>query len=73
MKAIIYKQPNGVAAIIWPTQEAMDAFGIDAIARKDVPAGRPYKIIDAADVPTDRSKRAAWTVSDDILTDGVGA
>lgn len=30
------------------------------VAAKDVPAGKPYKIIDAADVPTDRTFRNAW-------------
>ena len=28
--------------------------------KKDVPAGVPYLIVDAADVPTDRSFRDAW-------------
>jgi hypothetical protein len=30
------------------------------IAAKDVPAGKPFKIVDAADIPTDRTFRAAW-------------
>ena len=72
-QVIIYKQDSGVVAIIRPTQEALALYGIEAIAQKDVPAGKPYKIIDAADVPTDRSQRNAWTVADADLTDGVGA
>lgn len=72
-QAIIYKQDSGVVAIIRPTEEALALYGIEAIAAKDVPAGKPYKIIDAADVPTDRSQRNAWTVDDADLTDGVGA
>lgn len=43
------------------------------VAAKDVPAGKPYKIVSEADVPSDRSQRAAWTVDDADLTDGVGA
>lgn len=70
---IIYKQDSGVVAIIRPTKEALALYGIKAIAQKDVPAGKPYKIIDAAYVPTDRSQRNAWTVDDADLTDGVGA
>lgn len=70
---IIYKQDTGVVAIIRPTEEALAVYGIDAIAQKDVPTGKPYKIVDVSEIPTDRSKRAAWTVSADILTDGVGA
>jgi hypothetical protein len=48
-------------------------FTLEEIAAKDVPTGRPYKIVDAADVPTDRSARYAWTVDEADLTDGVGA
>ena len=70
---IIYKQDNGVVAIIRPTQEALALYGIEAIAAKDVPTGKPYKIIDASEIPADRSQRNAWTVDDVDLTDGVGA
>lgn len=72
-KVIIYKQESGVVAVIHPTEEAARLFGINAIAKKDVPAGKPYKIIDVADLPTDRSQRDAWTVDEADLTDGVGA
>lgn len=72
MQVIIYRQDNGVVAIVRPTQEALDAYGIEAVAIKDVPAGRPFKIVDAADIPDDRTFRAAWTVKETDLTDGVG-
>ena len=71
-QVIIYKQDNGVAAIVVPSQEALDAHGIMAIAIKDVPAGKPFKIVDASDILSDRSDRDAWTVDDVDLTDGVG-
>jgi hypothetical protein len=72
-QVIIYNQDNGVVAIIRPTEEAIALYGIEAIAAKDVPAGKPYKIVDASEIPTDRSQRNAWTVDDADLTDGVGA
>ena len=72
-KRIIYQTDDGGVAVIIPAPEAVAMLGIDAIAQKDVPTGKPYKIVDASEIPTDRSKRAAWTVSADILTDGVGA
>ena len=72
-QVILYKQDNGIAAIVRPTAEALALYGIEAIAAKDVPAGKPYKIIDASELPTDRSQRNAWTVDDAALTDGVGA
>jgi hypothetical protein len=34
---------------------------------------RPYKIVDVADIPTDRQWRNEWTVDAADLTDGVGA
>jgi hypothetical protein len=72
MNRIIYNQDNGVVAVISPTPEALELYGIQAIAIKDVPAGKPFKIIDAADIPSDRSERDAWTVDEADLTDGVG-
>ena len=73
MQAIIYKQDNGRLAIVYPVPEYVDKYGIEVIAAKDVPAGKPYKIIDSADIPTDRTYRNAWTVDEADLTDGVGA
>lgn len=70
---IIYQTDDGGVAVIIPAPEAVSLYGIDAIAKKDVPTGKPYKIVDVSEIPTDRSQRAAWTVSTDILTDGVGA
>lgn len=72
-QVIIYKQANGALAVVYPTAEALASLDINAIAQKDVPAGKPYKIIDASEVPTDRAQRNAWTVDDADLTDGVGA
>jgi hypothetical protein len=72
MNRIIYNQDNGVVAVIIPTPEALEQHGIQAIAIKDVPAGKPFKIVDAADIPSDRSDRDAWTVDEADLTDGVG-
>lgn len=72
-QVIIYKQDNGVVSIVRPTEEAIALYGIDAIAAKDVPAGKPYKIVNASEIPSDRSQRNAWTVDEADLTDGVGA
>ena len=55
---IIYAQENGVAAIIIPV--ATSELTIEEMARKDVPAGVPYKIIDITDIPEDRTFRNAW-------------
>lgn len=53
-KLIIYPNDNGGIAILVPT-ESVDG------AMKDIPSGKPYLIVDAADIPTDREFRNAWT------------
>ena len=68
---IIYKTDEGGVAVIIPAPEC--PLSIEEIAKKDVPTGKPYKIVDATDIPTDRTFRNAWTVDETTLTDGVGA
>lgn len=70
---IIYQTDDGGVAVIIPAPEAVSLYGIAAIAKKDVPTGKPYKIVDVSDIPAERSQREAWTVSADVLNDGVGA
>lgn len=70
---IIYQTDDGGVAIIVPSPEALTQYSIDAIAKKDVPAGKPYKIVSIADVPSDRTFRSAWEVDPATLADGVGA
>lgn len=72
MNRIIYKIDEGGVAVIIPSPEALAQHSIQAIAIKDVPAGKPFKIVDAADIPSDRSQRDAWTVDEATLTDGIG-
>ena len=71
-QVIIYNQDNGVVAVIIPTPEALEQHSIQAISQKDVPSGKRYKLVDAADIPSDRSARDSWTVDEADLTDGVG-
>lgn len=54
---IIFPTTNGIAVII----PADCGLPVAEIARKDVPAGTPYLIIDASDIPEDRTYRDAWT------------
>ena len=70
---IIYPNGSGGIAVVVPTPEALETYGIHAIARKDVPAGQPYKIVDISDLPEDRTFRGAWEVDASQLDDGVGA
>ena len=54
MKLIIYPNDSGGICILTPA-ESIDA------AMKDIPSGKPYLIVDAADIPADREFRNAWT------------
>ena len=68
---IIYLNDAGGVAVVHPTPEALALHGIEAIAIKDVPAGKPFKIIAVEDLPS-RDDRGAWKVDPADLTDGVG-
>jgi hypothetical protein len=70
MKLIIYSDDNGGVVILTPAPECERT--IEEIAAKDVPAGAPYKIINASDLPADRTFRNAWEAVIDE-PDGVGA
>ena len=69
---IIYTNEDGSLAIIHPTPEALALFPIEIIAQKDVPAGRPYKIVEDDVLPSDRTFRDAWEVDINSLVDGLG-
>jgi hypothetical protein len=70
---IVYKDEAGRLLLILPAQEYVDKYGIDAIAQKDVPEGRPYKIVSASDLPSDLEFFEAWDIDAALLTDGVGS
>lgn len=57
-KRIIYPTDEGGVAVIVPASEC--GLTIEEIAAKDVPAGKPHKIVDVSDIPSDRTFRDAW-------------
>ena len=54
---IIFQNESGGVSVIVPT-------GSVELALKDVPAGVPYEIVSAADIPSDRTFRNAWVIGD---------
>ena len=70
---IIYTNEDGGVSIVIPTDEALSIMTIDEIAKKDVPTGLPYKIVEDSEIPEDRTFRDAWTIDETTLIDGVGA
>jgi hypothetical protein len=57
-KRVIYPTDEGGVAVIVPAPGATQEQVLQA-----VPAGKPYKIVDVADVPSDRTFRNAWEYS----------
>jgi hypothetical protein len=53
-KRILFPTDEGGVSIIIPTESVESAM-------KDIPSGKPYLIVDAADIPADREFRNAWT------------
>jgi hypothetical protein len=66
MNCIIYPVADGIA-VIHPSGH----LPLDVVARKDVPQDVAYKVIDIADLPEDRTFRAAWE-ADFSEPDGFG-
>lgn len=73
VQRIIYPHDGGVAVLICHDAdgEPLQDLPIAEIARKDVPATVPYRIVDEADLPADRSQRELWT-ADFSEPDGYG-
>lgn len=55
-KRIVYQDGDGIVKILVPSSE----LSIEEVARKDVPAGLAYKIVDTSEIPSDRTFRNAW-------------
>lgn len=75
-KRIIYlneddKLESDVSIVI-PSTEGLEDSTIDDLAKKLVPTGKKYKIVDKSEISNDRTFRNAWTIAESELTDGVG-
>lgn len=68
MKVIVYTNQSGGVSVLMPVDCGLS---LDEIAKKDVPKGVPYKVIDRADLPSDRTWRDAWTLGQ-FEPDGIG-
>ena len=61
-KRIIFPNDDGGVSVIVPSDNC--GLSVEEIARKDVPSGKAYQIVDVANVPSDRSFRNAWTYTE---------
>lgn len=63
-QVIIYLKPEGGVVVVHPTPDALQTMTIEEIAAKDVPQGIEYKIVDASELPSDRTFRNAWEMQE---------
>ena len=61
MQVIIFPQDDNRVSVIIPAPEYAEQ--IEAVAAKDVPAGKPWRIVDADDLPS-RDSRDNWRWTD---------
>lgn len=62
MQVILFPNDNGGVAVIIPAPEFADQ--IEAVANKDVPAGKPWRILDNKSLPP-RDSRDRWLWSEE--------
>ncbi len=58
-KRFIYTNDDGSISIVCPADNT--DLTLDQIKAKDCPSGKTVFTVDAAEIPTDRSFRNAWT------------
>jgi hypothetical protein len=68
-KVIVWLQDNGIVAVTFPAPNI--ELTLDEVAKKDLPTGKKYKIVDVSELPEHNEFRDAWTVDENDLTDGV--
>jgi hypothetical protein len=57
---IIFQNAEGGVSVVIPTGE----LPIEEVAKKDVPEGVPYEIVEDDAIPSDRTFRNAWVMGD---------
>ena len=61
-KRVIFDNGEGGVSILIPAPNC--PLTLEQIIAKDIPAGRPRQIVNATDLPLDRTYRNAWTYED---------
>jgi len=72
MKVVLFKNQDSSLSVLTPTQEALRFATIEQIAMKDIPAGRPYWIVDVNSLPADIPIEAITIDEREYLPHGYG-
>jgi hypothetical protein len=70
MKVIIFPQDDNKVSVVVPAPEFADQ--IEAVAHKDVPEGKPFRIINDSELPSrDSRDRWLWTESGSLVVETI--
>lgn len=64
MQKIIFENTDGTVGVVHPI---VVEHGLDALAKKDVPSGLPYWIVDESILPLTREHRDAWRIDHEAM------
>lgn len=65
-RRIVFDDTNGSVIVLIPVLES--GLSLEEIAKKDVPTGVDYSIVDVSELPPSRLFRNAWKLEDGILS-----
>lgn len=68
---IIYLDKNKKVGLLMPSPNWKGT--MEELAKKDVPTGLKFKVVEDSVIPTDFTFSDAWEVDEKDLTDGVGS
>lgn len=69
---IVYRDDEGRVCVVFPTEEALQRYSLDKIAKLSVPKGFKYGFIEEKNIPNNEDERDAWEIEDEFLNQGVG-
>ena len=67
-KVIIYQNSEGIASIVYPLNPNKS---IEDIAKRTVPDGTAYEIVEDSQLPSDKTFRDAWVKGSGVVTEDV--
>ena len=67
-KVIIYQNSEGIASIVYPLNPNKS---IEDVAKRTVPDGTAYEIVEDSQLPSDKTFRDAWVKGSGVVTEDV--
>ena len=71
---VVYEEESGFVCVMRASDSLLEEYSLHQIALKDVPEALPFWIVDESEIPTDRTFRDAWEISETMREpDGYGS